>query len=40
MLFLNLFENWEELYVNIIIILLFTHVWHDDNKVESCIIPI
>ena len=36
MLSLNLFENWEELYASIIMMLLFAHVQHNDDKVESC----
>ena len=39
MLSLNLFKNWEKLYVNIVMMLLFTHIWHNNDGVESHIMP-
>ena len=39
MLFLDLFDNWKKLHANIVIMPLFTHVWHDDDEVEPCIAP-
>ena len=32
---LDLFENWEKLYASIAMMLLFTHVQHDDDEVKS-----
>ena len=30
----NLFENWEKLHANIVMMPLFAHIWHDNNGVE------
>ena len=35
----DLFKNQKELHANIVIIPLFTHVWHDDDEVELHTMP-
>ena len=38
-LFPDLFKNWEKLYVSIVMMPLFTHIWHNNNKVKSHTTP-